>query len=110
MVDRDDDVRLGLRTSAITFGRFDVLAVAIAYAIYFAGMAWVGVHLRFGALYWAGWAAAIAFACYHLWLIRTRERTRCFRAFLNNHWLGFAIFAGVVADHAYRAKAWPRLL
>ncbi|MCC6193877.1 MAG: 4-hydroxybenzoate octaprenyltransferase [Burkholderiales bacterium] len=110
MVDRDDDLRLGLRTSAITFGRFDVLAVAISYAIYFAGMAWVGWRARFGELYWVGWGVAIGFACYHLWLIRTRERMRCFRAFRSNHWLGLAIFAGVAADHAYRLKAWPRFL
>jgi 4-hydroxybenzoate polyprenyltransferase len=110
MVDRDDDIRLGMRTSAITFGRFDVLAVALCYAAYFAGMAWVGQFIGYGALYWIGWGVAIAFSCYHLWLIRNRERDGCFRAFLSNHWLGLAVFAGVVADHAWRAKAWPRVL
>jgi len=110
MVDRDDDLRLGMRTSAITFGRFDVLAVALSYAVYFAGMAWVGHYIKLGTAYWAGLAVAVLFACYHVWLIRTRDRDRCFRAFLNNHWLGFAVFAGVVADHALRLKAWPRFL
>jgi 4-hydroxybenzoate polyprenyltransferase len=52
---------------------------------------------------------AVAFAVYHLWLIRTRERERCFRAFLSNHWLGFAVFAGVALDYAVRMHAWPRL-
>jgi 4-hydroxybenzoate polyprenyltransferase len=109
MVDRDDDVRLGLRTSAITFGRFDVAAVACCYALYFGGLAWVAVSYQLGAIFWAGFAVAAGLALYHLWLIRTRERERCFRAFLSNHWLGFAVFAGVVLDCAVRLNAWPRL-
>jgi 4-hydroxybenzoate polyprenyltransferase len=109
MVDRDDDLRLGLRTSAITFGRFDVLAVALCYAIYFAGMAYVGVVRHMGALYYGGLAVAGACALYHLWLIRTRERDKCFRAFLHNHWLGLAVFVGIALDYAWRVKGWPRL-
>ncbi len=108
MVDRDDDVRLGLRTSALTFGRFDVLAVAICYAVYLAGMAWVGWRIALGYAYWAGLAVALALAAYHIVLIRGRERANCFRAFLGNHWLGFAVFAGVVVDFALRLRAWPR--
>jgi 4-hydroxybenzoate polyprenyltransferase len=108
MVDRDDDVNVGIRTSALTFGRFDVVAVAIFYALYFAGMVWVGWRISLGAAYWVGLAVAAAIAIYHLWLIRGRDRERCFRAFLGNHWLGFAVFAGVVADHALRLGAWPR--
>ena len=108
MVDRDDDIRLRIRTSALTFGRFDVVAVAIFYALYFAGMAWVGWRILLGAWYWAGLAVAVAIAIYHLWLIRGRDRARCFRAFLGNHWLGFAVFAGVAADAALRLDAWPR--
>jgi 4-hydroxybenzoate polyprenyltransferase len=107
MVDRDDDLRLGLRTSAITFGRFDVAAVAACYAIYLAGMAWIGFRLEFGVNYWAGVIVALILASYHLWLIHTRERERCFRAFLGNHWLGFAIFVGVVVDYVVRGHAWP---
>ena len=109
MVDRDDDVRLGLRTSAITFGRFDVAAVAVCYGVYFAGTAWIGSMRGMGPLFWVGLAAAVALAIYHLWLIRTSERDRCFRAFLSNHWLGFAVFAGIVLDHAVRLNAWPLL-
>lgn len=108
MVDRDDDIKLGMRTSAITFGRFDVLAVALCYAAYFAGMAWVGVRVSMGALYWAGYAIAILIAVYHVWLIRDRDRTQCFRAFLHNHWLGFTMFAAVAADFGWRFSAWPR--
>ncbi len=109
MVDRDDDIRLGLRTSAVTFGRFDVIAVACCYAAYFGGLAWVASTRHLGVWFWAGFAVAVAFAVYHLWLIRTRERDRCFRAFLSNHWLGFAVFAGVALDYAVRLNAWPRL-
>jgi 4-hydroxybenzoate polyprenyltransferase len=110
MVDRDDDLRLGLRTSAITFGRFDIAAVAACYTIYLAGMAWVGDVVELGVAYWIGYAAACALAGYHLWLIRSRDRAACFRAFLNNHWLGFALFAGIAADYAWRQEAWPRVL
>ena len=108
MVDRDDDLRLGMRTSAITFGRYDVLAVAVCYGLYFAGMAWVGTAVPLGALYWTGLAIAVMIAIYHLWLIRTRDRMRCFRAFLHNHWLGFTMFAAVIADYGWRFNAWPR--
>lgn len=108
MVDRDDDLRLGMRTSAITFGRFDVAAVAVCYAVYLVGMAWVGWRIRASWPYYAGLVAALAIAGWHLWIIRTRERGPCFRAFLGNHWLGFAVFLGIVADHAWRLHAWPR--
>ena len=109
MVDRDDDIRIGMRTSAITFGRYDVLAVAVCYALYFAGMAWVGVRLSMSVAYWTGFALAAGIAVYHLWLIRTRDRMQCFRAFLHNHWLGFTMFAAVAADYGWRYNAWPRV-
>lgn len=110
MVDRADDVRIGIQTSALTFGRFDVLAVALCYAIFLAGMVWVGVRTGLGPLYWAGLSAAAACAVYHLYLIRSRDPSHCFRAFLHNNWLGFAIFAGIFADYAFRAGRWPRWL
>ncbi|MCC7326606.1 MAG: 4-hydroxybenzoate octaprenyltransferase [Burkholderiales bacterium] len=109
MVDRDDDRRLDLRTSALTFGSFDVLAVALCYAVYFAGMTWAGLRIPLGAAYWVGLAVAAALAIYHVILIRGRERALCFRAFLGNHWLGFAVFAGVALDFALRLRAWPRV-
>jgi 4-hydroxybenzoate polyprenyltransferase len=110
MVDRDDDVRLGLRTSAIAFGRYDVLAVALCYVLYLAGMAWAGWVARLGWVYYAGLGLAAAIAAYHVWLIRGRERAACFRAFLHNHWLGCTIFAAVVLDYAVRQRAWPHAL
>jgi 4-hydroxybenzoate polyprenyltransferase len=108
MVDRDDDLRIGIRTSAIAFGSFDVAAVALCYAVYLIGMAAAGRVLQLGWPYYAGLVIAAAMAAWHVWLIRTRERAACFRAFLHNHWLGFTIFAGVVADYAVRLHAWPR--
>jgi len=108
MVDRDDDLRLGLRTSAVTFGRFDVAAVALCYAVYLLGMAGVGWFLHLGWIYFAGLAVAALMAAYHVWLIRGRARDACFRAFLHNHWLGLAVFAGIALDFAVRAHAWPR--
>jgi 4-hydroxybenzoate polyprenyltransferase len=110
MVDRDDDLKLGLHTSAILFGRFDVLAVMLCYAIYLGGMAYVGHYWRAGPLYYGGLAAALACALWHWKLIRNRDRDGCFRAFLHNHWLGLAVFAGIALDFAVRAKAWPQTL
>ena len=110
MVDRDDDVRIGIRTSALTFGRYDVAAVALCYALYIAGMAWVGVRLHMGAIYGAGLVVALAIAVHHVAIIRGRDRAACFRAFLHNHWLGLAIFAGVALDYAFGRGRWPHVL
>ena len=108
MVDREDDLRIGMRTSAITFGRYDVLAVALCYAAYIAGMVWFGRRTGLGPIYYLGLLVALGCAAYHLWLIRGRERDKCFRAFLHNHWLGLAVFVGTVADYAIRARMWPK--
>ena len=102
MVDRDDDLKIGIRTSAITLGRFDVAGVMLFYAAFLAIWAWLGAGLNAGWPYFAGLAAAAAIAGWHCTLIRTRTREGCFRAFRLNHWLGFAVFAGVLADFALR--------
>ena len=102
MVDRNDDLRLGMRTSAIAFGRFDVLAVMVCYAAMVAILAAVGFQLHFGVYYYLGLAGAAAFMGYHYVLIRGRERAGCFRAFRYNNWVGAAIFAGIVLEHAMR--------
>ena len=107
MVDRDDDLKLGLRTSAIAFGRFDVIAVMLCYAAYFALLVGVGRLQRLGPYFYAGVLVATLLALWHYVLIRQRERAGCFRAFLGNHWVGLAIFAGTVADYALRAPQWP---
>jgi 4-hydroxybenzoate polyprenyltransferase len=99
MVDREDDVKIGIKTTAILFGRFDVAAVMICYAIFVAIMAVIAVQLGFVWPYWLALTAAIAIALYHYMLIRDRQRDACFKAFLHNNWLGAAVFAGVVAQY-----------
>ena len=100
MVDRDDDLKIGIRTSAITLGRFDVIGVMAFYAAFIAIWAAIGVQLGLRWPYFAGLAVAAALAVWHFMLIRDRSREGCFRAFRLNHWLGFAVFVGVVAHHA----------
>ncbi len=111
MVDRDDDIKLGLNTSAITFGRYDVLIVMLCYAVYIAALTWIGREMQLGPWFYAGLCVASLIALWHYVLIRNRDRDRCFRAFLGNHWLGLAVFAGVVADFGLRLgrlPQWPR--
>ena len=98
MVDRDDDLKIGIRTSAITLGRFDVAGVMVFYAVYLLVWAAVGRHLSLGWPYFSGLLAAAAIAAWHFTLIRTRTRDGCFRAFRLNHWLGFAVLVGVVVN------------
>jgi len=98
MVDRADDIKIGIRTSAITFGRFDVAAVMLCYAIALALLAAVGLRLGLGLAYLAGLAIAAGIAAYHYTLIRQREPAQCFRAFLHNTWFGAAVFAGLLVD------------
>lgn len=94
MVDRDDDLLIGIKTSAITFGRFDVAAIMVCYAAFLLLMAWTGVALALAWPYWIGLAGATATALYHYTLIRDRDRMRCFAAFRHNNWLGAWVFAG----------------
>jgi 4-hydroxybenzoate polyprenyltransferase len=102
MVDRDDDLRLGLRSSAIFFGRFDVAMVMACYGGFISLLLYVGnaIHARWP--FYAACAIAAALALYHFLLIRTRTRDGCLRAFRHNNWVGLAIFAGTVLDHALR--------
>ena len=102
MVDRDDDLKIGIRTSAITLGRFDVIGVMGFYAAFLTIWAWLGAGLGLSWPYFAGLAVAGAIALWHYTLIRTRTREGCFRAFRLNHWVGFSVFAGVVADFLLR--------
>jgi len=98
MVDREDDRRIGIRTSAILFGRFDVAMVMVCYALFIAAMAAIGWWAQFGVAYYAGLAVAAGIAVYHYFLIRARTREGCFKAFLHNNWLGAAVFAGIAFD------------
>jgi len=102
MVDRDDDLNIGIRTSAITLGRFDVAAVTGFYGVYLASWGLLGVQQGLRGPFMLGLLAALAQALWHWTLIRGRERDGCFRAFRLNHWLGFAVFAGIAADFMLR--------
>lgn len=106
MVDRNDDIRLGLKSSAILFGDRDVAAVMTCHALFLGLMAGVGVWLGLGVLFYLGLALAAGFVLAQYQMIRKRQREHCFRAFLNNNWVGAVVFAGIAADRAY----WLRLI
>nr|WP_157401129.1 MULTISPECIES: 4-hydroxybenzoate octaprenyltransferase [Ramlibacter] len=102
MVDRDDDLRIGIKTSAITLGRADVAVVMACYAAFLVIWGAALAPRALGLPFWFGLAAAAAQALWHWSLIRGRTRDGCFRAFRLNHWVGFAVFAGIAAGYALR--------
>jgi 4-hydroxybenzoate polyprenyltransferase len=102
MVDRDDDIHLGIHSSALFFGKYDVVAVMACYAAALAILAYAGYALHLGPAYYLGLLAAAGIAAYHYTLIRERQREQCFRAFLHNNWLGAAVFAGLVVEYLLR--------
>src|SRR5687768_7059274 len=102
MVDRDDDARLGIHTSALTLGRWDVAAVMASYVLMLAVLSFTGLYLDLAWPYHAGLAIAGAMMLYHWFLIRDRSREGCFKAFRHNNWVGVAIFAGIVASTPVR--------
>ena len=99
MVDRDDDAKIGIKTSALFFGRHAVAAVMTCYALFLATLAAIGVWQRYGMFYYSGIVAAAAIAVLHYTWIRERTREGCFRAFLGNNWIGAAVFIGILADN-----------
>ena len=99
MVDRDDDLKIGIKTSAITLGRFDIAAIMLCYGLYLTVWTLAMWPQSFNAFYGAALSAAAAQALWHGWLIRDRQREPCFKAFRLNHWLGFAVFAGVALSY-----------
>jgi 4-hydroxybenzoate polyprenyltransferase len=102
MVDRDDDIRIGIKTSALTLGRLDVAAVMAFYSLYLLSWAMLGRAAGLGGVFMAGIGVAALQALWHWRLIRARTREGCFKAFRLNHWLGFSVFAGVALDLALR--------
>ena len=102
MVDREDDIKIGIKTSALTFGRFDVATVMACYAIALGLIAWVGYRLGRGAAFYGGLAVSAAIMIWHYTLIRGRDRAACFKAFLNNNYVGAAIFVGIALDFDFR--------
>ena len=103
MVDRPDDLKIGIKTSAITFGRFEVVAIMICYAMTLLLLGWAGLATGAGAPFLAGLVVAAGLMAYHYTLIRARERADCFKAFRHNNWVGGAIFAGLFIDLLLRA-------
>lgn len=99
MVDRDDDLRIGVKSTAVLFGNADKLIIGLLQALTLASLFGIGLYLQMGVFYWLGLSAASALSIYQQWLIKDRERERCFQAFLNNHWFGLAILIGIVLDY-----------
>jgi 4-hydroxybenzoate polyprenyltransferase len=98
MVDRDDDINIGVHSSAILLGRYDVAAIMACHVLFLAIMAGIGYWYRLSVYYYLGLAVAAALAVYQYRLIRGRDREQCFKAFLNNNWLGMTVFAGLLLD------------
>ncbi len=105
MVDREDDLRAGAKSTAILFGRFDLVIQGVLYALVFLALALVGWRAELGLYYWTGLVVAAALVVYEFALVRHRDREACFRAFLHNHWVGLAIFAGIALDYLLGAGA-----
>lgn len=99
MVDRDDDVKLGLKTAAITFGKYDVVAIGVCYTLAIMLLGYAGLLMGWGMPYLSGLALASAIALVHMRWIRHRDRAACFRAFRHNNWFGAVVFAGIVAQY-----------
>jgi 4-hydroxybenzoate polyprenyltransferase len=99
MVDRDDDLKIGMKTSAITLGRFDVAAIVVFYLLFLGFWLVALAPLARGAIFYIAIVGALAQVAWHWWLIRTRTREGCFRAFRMNHWVGFTLFSGIVGSY-----------
>jgi 4-hydroxybenzoate polyprenyltransferase len=99
MVDREDDLKIGIKSSAITFGRYDIAAVMMCYVATLLLLAAAGAYLQMNAYYYAGLVAASCTAVYHYFLIKNRDRKNCFKAFLGNNWFGLFVFGGVALNY-----------
>ena len=102
MVDRDDDLKIGMKTSAITMGRYDVLIIALCYIFYLSIWTIAGVLYAYSAIYLIALLVAIIQVVWHVWLIRNREREACFKAFRLNHWLGYTVFVGIALSLMFK--------
>ena len=102
MVDRDDDVKIGIKTSAITFGQYEVTAIVTCYILFFVIMAFLASLENLNIWFWIGWGGAILCAVYHYTLVKTRDRMKCFAAFNHNNWLGAILFLGVALAYYFR--------
>ena len=102
MVDRDDDLKIGMKTSAITMGLYDVIIIALCYVFYLLIWTLAVYFIAHSAIYLIALFVAIVQVIWHIWLIRNREREACFLAFRKNHWLGFTVFAGIALSLMFK--------
>jgi 4-hydroxybenzoate polyprenyltransferase len=102
MVDRDDDLKIGMKTSAITMGQYDVIIIALCYGFYLLIWTLASGFIAYSAIYLIALFVAIIQVIWHIWLIRNREREACFKAFRLNHWLGFTVFVGIALSLAFK--------
>jgi 4-hydroxybenzoate polyprenyltransferase len=102
IVDRDDDLKIGIKTSAIFFGEYDVIAVMLCYAVMLGLLVYVGKFMGYGRYYFIGLGAALALVYRQYILIKTRNKADCFKAFLHNNWIGLMIFIGLAAEYYAR--------
>jgi 4-hydroxybenzoate polyprenyltransferase len=98
MVDRDDDLNIGIKSTAILFGRHDKLIIALLQLLTIVLLSWIGISYQFGLAYYAGLTVASGLFIYQQWLIRKRERMPCFHAFLNNNYVGMVITVGIMLE------------
>jgi len=110
MVDRDDDIRMGAKSTAILFGELDLVIQGVLYALVFAALALAGQQAGLGVWYFGGLGVAAALVAWEFVITRYRDRDACFRAFLHNHWVGLAVFAGIALDYFMATEAGARLL
>ncbi|GAB6040426.1 4-hydroxybenzoate octaprenyltransferase [Endothiovibrio diazotrophicus] len=99
MVDRDDDLKIGVKSTAILFGDADRVIIGLLQGIFLLDLVLIGVNAKLGIPYYLSLAVAAALAGYHQWLIRSRDRALCFKAFLHNNWLGMTVFFGIAVDY-----------
>lgn len=102
MVDRDDDLKIGVKSTAILFGEADKLIVATLQVLVICSMLMLGQQLAMGVIYYLSVLMAAILFAYQQWLIKDRDRDLCFKAFLNNHWVGAALFLGIFTDYFFR--------
>ena len=102
MVDKEDDLKIGVKSTAILFGRYDRHIMAGLQLVILGLLIQVGIMKHLGGIYYSGLAVAAGFSGYQQWLIRHRGKKECFQAFLNNNWFGLAVFAGILADYYFR--------
>ena len=101
MVDRDDDIRIGVKSTAILFGDADIVIIGAIQLLFYLTIWIIGTKLHMGAYYYAGLLVAAGFGVYQQYLIRERQPDKCLKAFLNNNWVGAALFAGIVMHYQF---------